>query len=98
MTTISDPNQCDFRKQNPKQSRHNWPFFGFRFHKILNRITDFFRECALLNQSTRYDSKNKRKYPTGLILPGDRELKNGWQFWIHDKEAIDLGRIFKHKL
>ena len=49
------------------------------------------RECALMNQSTRYDSETKWKYPGGVIFPSDRELKNGWQFWIHENEAIDLG-------
>ena len=44
-----------------------------------------------MNQNTRYDSGTKWKYPGGVIRPGDRELKNGWQFWIHDNEAIDLG-------
>ena len=44
-----------------------------------------------MNQSTRYDSETKWKYPGGVIFPSDRELKNGWQFWIHENEAIDLG-------
>ena len=38
----------------------------------------FFRECALINQNTNKDEGS---------LPG------GWQFWIHEYEAIDLGRF-----
>ena len=46
-----------------------------------------------MNQSQRYDPNNKKKYPEGMIHPGDRELKDGWQFWIHENEAIDLGNF-----
>ena len=52
-----------------------------------------FRECALMNQSQRYDANNKNKYPGGMIHPGDRELKDGWEFWIYENEAIDLGNF-----
>ena len=53
-----------------------------------------------MNQSQRYDANNKNKYPGGMIHPGDRELKDGWEFWIHENEAIDLGnfKIWNQKI
>ena len=46
-----------------------------------------------MNESQRYDPNNKNKYPDGMIHPGDRELKDGWEFWIYENEAIDLGNF-----
>ena len=43
------------------------------------------------NESKTTIRCQKQEYPEGMIHPGERELKDGWQFWIHENEAIDLG-------